>query len=310
MPELPTAYMIEHAERYIPNPDIPKWNQSWYFNFYDRKTKTGGFVRVGILENIGEVNGFAVFFRDGKPLFTRVNMNLPYTPDRPDPGMTVAGVTIKVIKPMQTCSVKVDLPDFKADLIWDLRFPMGDSIALSNTGEDDAIAKELAYIHPEGFCDVTGTLSLRTGEVINVDCAGFRDISAGPRNWTGVQHYRLAWPIFDNGMACVAVHGMTDKGDSYQKILHDGKDWHTIAKMEETITYEDDDIGFKHVHWKVTDDIGRDWEFTGKPLFRWTFPFDTFIIVEQMMEFTLTDGTLGYGMCEGGFSFPWGGNGN
>jgi hypothetical protein len=84
MPELTTAYMVENAERYIPNPDIPKWNQSWYFNFYDRKTKTGGFVRVGILENVGEVNGFAVFFRDGKPLFTRVNMNLPYTPDQAD----------------------------------------------------------------------------------------------------------------------------------------------------------------------------------------------------------------------------------
>ena len=50
--------------------------------------------------------------------------------------------------------------------------------------------------------------------------------------------------------------------------------------------------------------------FNGKPLFRWMFPFDTFVFTEQMMEWTLADGTLGYGMVECGFNFPWRGNGN
>ena len=123
-------------------------------------------------------------------------------------------------------------------------------------------------------------------------------------------HYRLAWPIFDNGISCVAVHGITTHGDSYQKILHDGERWLTLEKVEETITYEDDDIGFKHVHWKVWDESGKLYEFTGVPLFRWQFPYDSFMFVEQMMEYTMADGTKGYGMGEGGFSFPWQGNGN
>jgi hypothetical protein len=310
MTKLTTEYMTENIERYIPNPDIYKWNQSYYFNFYDRQQKTGGFFRIGILENVGEVNCFAIFFRDGKPLFTRINMNLPYTDERLDPGITVAGITMKATKSQQTAIVKVETDDFNAELEWDLIHPMGDSIALSNLADDDAIARELTYVHPEGFCNVTGEIHLRTGETIAIADKGFRDLSVGPRNWTGLIHYRLAWPIFDNGMACVAVHGITTGGDSYQKILHDGTRWLALDKIEEKITFEDDDIGFKHVHWKVWDETGKLWEFTGVPLFRWQFPYDSFMFVEQMMEYTLADGTKGYGMGEGGFSFPWQGNGN
>jgi hypothetical protein len=111
-----------------------------------------------------------------------------------------------------------------------------------------------------------------------------------------VRHYRLAWPIFDNGMSCVAVHAITEHGDSYQKILHDGERWHSIGRLEEEIEFEPDDMGFKFVQWKAWDEEDRLWEFTGTPLFRWQFPFDTFVMVEQMMEFRLSDGTIGYGM--------------
>ena len=310
MAPLTTSYMLENCERYIPNPDIAKWNQSYYFNFYDRKARLGGFLRIGIMENMNETNGFAIFFKDGKPLFTRVNMHLPYTDQRLDPGIELAGVKMVSTKSLQTCRISIDHEDFGAELTWDLRFPMGDSIVPPKEGEDDAIARELAYIHLEGACDVSGTIRLRTGETVMIDDAGFRDISCGPRNWAGVQHYRLAWPIFDNGMSCVAVHAMTEHGDSYQKILHDGTRWHHIGKVEETINYEADEMGFRHVHWKVWDEGDRLWEFTGEPLFRWQFPFDSFVMVEQMMEYRLSDGTIGYGMGEGGFRFPWEGNGN
>ncbi len=309
MTQLTNAYMTENCERYIPNPTIPKWNQSYYFNFYDRKARLGGFIRVGIMENLGETNGFAVFFMNGKPLFTRVNMQLPYTSDRLDPGLEVAGVKLTATRPLQTCSISIDTEDFGAELVWDLRFPMGDSIALTKDG-DDAIARELAYVHLEGVCNVTGTIRLRDGKTIPIEDGGFRDISCGPRNWAGVRHYRLAWPIFDNGMSCVAVHAITEHGDSYQKILHDGERWHSIGRLEEEIEFEPDDMGFKFVQWKAWDEEDRLWEFTGTPLFRWQFPFDTFVMVEQMMEFRLSDGTIGYGMGEGGFRFPWEGNGN
>jgi hypothetical protein len=226
-----------------------------------------------------------------------------------DPGIEVAGLRIEAVEPMQKSRVRLTAEDFSADLFWDLIHPMADSIAMNKDGED-AISRELCYVHLEGFCRVNGTLTLRGGETVTVNATGFRDISVGPRNWAGMQHYRLAWPIFENGMACVAVHGISDSGHSYQKILHDGKRWLAIDRIEENIEYEADDIGFKSVHWKVWDETGRLWDFTGKPIFRWQFPFDTFVMVDQMMEYRLSDGTIGYGMGEGGFRFPWSGNGN
>lgn len=312
MADLPLEYLQNECERLISNRDIHYWNQSYFFNFYDPATRCGAFIRMGFLENIGESNCWAIFFRDGKPLFVRSNMNLPYVADRPDPGVELAGIGMKVLSSLQTCAVTVDHPDFKADLVWDQLFEMCDSIRVGKDARstDDSIGRELSHYHPEGVCTVKGTLHLKTGETVTIDARGFRDISAGPRNWAGVHHYRLAWPIFDNGMACVAVHGITSGGDSYQKILHDGTRWMAIDRIEETITYEADEMGFAAVRWKIWDETGRLWDFTGKPLFRWQYPFDTFVMVEQMMEYRLADGTIGYGMGEGGFNFPWRGNGN
>lgn len=306
-----TRYQAD-CEKLIPNPEVHYWNQSYFFNFYDPATRCGAFIRMGFLENLGESNCWAIVFRDGKPLFLRSNMNLPYTSARPDPGVELAGIGFKVIEPLKRCAVTIRQADFEADLVWDELYPLCDSITLGKDARstDDSIGRELSHYHPEGVCTVTGELRLKTGETVAIDAKGFRDISVGPRNWSGVHHYRLAWPLFDNGMACIAVHGITTGGDSYQKILHDGTRWMAIDRIEEEITYCEDQTGFAAVRWKLWDETGRLWDFTGKPLFRWQYPFDTFMMVEQMMEYRLADGTIGYGMGEGGFNFPWMGNGN
>jgi hypothetical protein len=62
--------------------------------------------------------------------------------------------------------------------------------------------------------------------------------------------------------------------------------------------------------WRVTDVDDRVYAFTARRLYSWTFPFDTFALTEHMMEYTLADGTKGYGLGECGFRFPWCGNGN
>src|SRR3546814_6758455 len=72
--------------------------------------------------------------------------------------------------------------------------------------------------------------------------------------------------------------------------------------------FEDDDITMRTGEWQVTDADGDTHEFTSRRIFRWTFPFDTFVVTEHMMEYRLADGTLGYGLGECGFRLPWAGN--
>src|SRR3546814_15742268 len=81
----------------------------------------------------------------------------------------------------------------------------------------------MSHYHPEGTCRVTGSITLRDGERIPIDAKGFRDLSVGPRNWDYMRHYRLAWPIFDNGLSIVAVHGFSTTGkDAWMRTV--GKD--------------------------------------------------------------------------------------
>lgn len=296
-------------EGYCPANEHPDWNQSFYFNFYDPAAQTGGFVRVGILENRKEANLWFIFFRDGRPLFTRLNMNLPYTRERLTGGLTIADVTLRSIDPLRKAEVLFDNDQFKVALEWDAILPMTDSIELTGGGGDDGFAKEMSHYHPEGTCRVTGSITLRDGERIPIDAKGFRDLSVGPRNWDYMRHYRLAWPIFDNGLSIVAVHGFSTTGkDAWMRMV--GKDgrWLAVTDVRERIEFEDDDITMRTGEWQVTDADGDTHEFTSRRIFRWTFPFDTFVVTEHMMEYRLADGTLGYGLGECGFRLPWAGN--
>jgi hypothetical protein len=298
------------AEGYCPANDHPDWNQSFYFNFYDPAQKTGGFIRVGVMENRKEANLWFVFFRDGRPLFTRLNLNLPYTTDRLTGGVTLAGVTLKALEPLQSATVAFDEHHFKVDLKWDEILPMTDSLELSAVGADDAFAQEMSHYHPEGTCRVAGTITLRDGEKIAIDTNGFRDLSVGPRNWDVMRHYRLAWPLFDNGLAIVAVHGFATNGsDNYMRMVGKNGKWIAATDIKETIIYEDDEMTMRSGEWSVTDADGDVHNFTSRRIFRWMFPLDTFVVTEHMMEYTLADGTKGYGLGECGFRFPWAGNG-
>ena len=299
-----------NPEGYCPASDHQRWNQSVYFNFYDPTNKIGCFIRIGLLENLGEANNWFVFFKDGKPLFTRMNMNLPYTDQRIDTGLSVAGCTIKALEPMKRVQITYDKPDFKVDLIWDAILPLVDAIHLSDAGADDGFFKELMHVHLEGVCRVTGKITLADGEIIEIDGKGFRDVAVGPRNWDFMSHYRLTWPIFDDGVAIVATHGISVKNeDAYVKMIGKGGKWSGVKSIEDKNIYEDDGMTLKEMQWRVVDDDGQVYSYTGKRLFHWNFPLDTYICLEHMMEYTRDDGVKGYGLGECGFRFPWAGNG-
>ena len=155
-----------------------------------------------------------------------------------------------------------------------------------------------------------GTVSIRGGEVIAIDGKGFRDIAVGPRNWDFIKHYRLAWPIFDNGLSIVATHGMSIDGQhAYIRMIGRDGGWTPVTDIVDSNIYEDDGMTLKRMEWVVTGSDGPRYAFTARRLYAWTFPFDTYVLTEHMMEYTLEDGTKGYGLGECGFRFPWAGNG-
>src|SRR3546814_11971515 len=106
----------------------------------------------------------------------------------------------------------------------------------------------------EGTCAVRGTVSIRGGEVIAVDGKGFRDIAVGPRNWDFIKHYRLAWPIFDNGLSIVATHGMSIDGQhAYIRMIGRDGGWTPVADIVDRNIYEDDGMTLTRMEWVSSD---------------------------------------------------------
>lgn len=303
---------IVDPEGYVPATDHPKWNQSLVCHCYDPDTKVGCFIRVGIQENLNESNTWFVFFKDGKPLFTRANMNLPYTPERMNPGMKIAGMEITVLEKLNKVRVQFDEADFACDLVWEGIFnpPMKDCVEMSQD-EDGSFAREMMNVHLEGPYRITGSITIRNKETIDINGTGYRDVSYGPRNWDAMQHYRLAWPYFpERNITFAIVHGVsTDNHSAYLKMMHDGEDWIGIKSVDAKNTYGEDDMAIKTMDWTIVDEKDRTWQFTAKYIFNWLFPLDTFVLTEQFMEYTLSDGSVGYGLAESGYRLPWEGNG-
>jgi hypothetical protein len=293
----------EKFESLAPGDGNPRWNQSFYYQFYDPKTQIGALIRVGLLENQRETNTWFIFFKDGLPIYNRVNMNLPYTFDRPANGLKVAGMYILAVVPLKKTRILFSDLDFSVDLSWDELHPMQNAIAM-DSGKD-TFSSEMAHVHLEGTSTVTGH-TIHRGERTEISGTGFRDIGVGPRNWDALKHYRLAWPVFDDGTALAGVRAISTSGDtSYLRMYHDGKKWLRVTSIEEKQIYAEDTFSIASAHWKWTDENNKKYEMTCKPLLRWFFSLDTFIMCEQIMEYRTTDGRVGYGLYENGYRLPW-----
>lgn len=294
-----------NPEGHCPSPGDMHWNQSYYFNAYDPEREIGCIIRVGVQETLSQSMVWLVVLEKGKPIFVRSDSHLPYTDKRPANGLEISGLNITVVKPMQTLRITLATERFSFDLTWDEILPMQDAIQLSKTGKEDAFARQMASMHFEGTCAVTGTITTDYCDVLEFDGKGFRDIAIGPRNWSQMQYHRLAWPIFDNGLAICAVHGASVGGhDAYIRMIGDQNGWRGVTNIVDDNEYESDGMTLRSMQWSVTDDTGNTYDFTGRPFFRWFFPIDGYVVVEHMVEYQLADGTKGYGLGECGFRLP------
>jgi hypothetical protein len=283
------------------------WNQSYYFNAYDPSTGTGCLIRVGLLENLNESNSWLIVFQDGLPVFTRTNLQLPYIHSRPgdEGGMQIAGMHLESLEPLRKARVSFEDRDFAIDLVWDAMHDLADCIAMSK-GDSGTFADEMAHVHLEGPCHVHGNLVVR-GNKFSFKGTGMRDIAAGVRNWDSLSNYRLAWPIFENGMVFCGVKGTnTAQQSAFMRMFNNGEKWLRVAEINDHNAYDEAcPFTVKEMNWSFTDELGHAHQFSAKPVFKWLFAQDTFVVCEQMMEFKLEDGTVGYGLCEGGFRLPW-----
>ncbi len=288
------------------------FNESVYFNFFDREKQMGGFLRIGNRANEGyaEVT-VIVYLPDGSALF---NFKRPQISS--NDGWDAGGMKVEVITPGEKLRTVyegsvVNLKDpremrepsvafkenphskIKLDLIHE---GVG---AIYGHVADPSSKNEFARAHYEQHMRVTGTLVIDGGEPLEIKGHGVRDHSWGPRYWQSIADYQWITGNFgdDLGMVISVV------GDRVGGVFQKGPD--TILKITDVsieTEYEDNTNYHKALKAKVKLENGDEHTIEGTvkgfiPLRNRRAGMLTHI-GEGMTEYVLDGERVGYGLSE------------
>jgi len=181
------------------------FNESMYFNFFDRAQRIGGFVRMGNRANEGYAEmTTCLYLPDGRVLF-----QYKRPPIQNNDAFDAGGMRFTVIEPAQALQTVyegsvVDLKEPREmaepsaafhsnprkQVRLDLRHEaVGPMYGHASEGPVVDPEKEFARAHYEQHMHATGTLTIED-ETYQIDGLGLRDHSWGPRFWQAIDSYR------------------------------------------------------------------------------------------------------------------------
>ena len=257
------------------------FNESMYFNFFDRERSMGGFVRIGNRANEGQAEmTVTLYLPDGRVLFVfkrpSIENNDAFNAGGArfevlDPAQrlrsTYDGSLVELHEPRQMADPRAAFRDnprkkVSIDLVHDAVGPMYGSSG-SRDEEKRSAEKQFGKAHYEQHMHVTGAIEIGD-EVFKIDGYGLRDHSWGPRYWQAIQSYE--WLTLNFGPdfgAMVSViqrdpenirrGGVVVRGDEIELI--------TDARIE--AQYEDNGIYHRQVRAEVETQKGNTLVFDG-----------------------------------------------
>lgn len=260
----------------------PNFNESMYFNFFDRAHAVGGFLRLGNRANEGYAEMTAtVFLPDGRVLFDFQRASIADNA-RFDAG----GMRFEVIEPgarLRTSYVGkvLELTDpsvmsdpkkafiesprrhLTIDLVHTAVGPMYGSVH-DESEASESHENQFAKAHYEQHMHVTGALDVE-GHGIELDGYGLRDHSWGPRYWQAIHSYEWLTMNFGADLGAmvsivrrspedVRVGGVIVRGDEADFIRDAGID----------IEYEPNGVYHRALTVDVTTQSGERLQITGK----------------------------------------------
>ncbi len=296
----------------------PNFNESMYFNFFDRARSAGGFLRLGNRANEGRAEmTLTLFMPDGSVLFQY---------DKPqianNDAMDAGGMRFEVIEPLEKLRTvyeggAVHLADptqmadprkaftenpkkkVRVDLIHEAAGPAYGSTGARHTVVDPE--KEFAKAHYEQHMRVHGTIDV-DGVTSEIEGLGLRDHSWGPRYWQAIHSYRWLTINFapDFGMMVSTVSrdpehrtqaGVVYRGDKMEQIV--GVDIETV--------FDDGGLYHRDLVAHLVLGSGEKLDVTGKVMgfipLRNRRDGMTTHVGEGMTEFRCGD-AVGYGLSE------------
>jgi hypothetical protein len=213
------------------------FNESVYFNFFDREKQMGGFLRIGNRANEGYAEMTVIVYQpDGSALF---NYRRPQITS--NEGWDAGGLKVEVLVPGEKIRTvyegsAVYLKDpremrepgvafkenphrkLRIDLVHEGVGPIYGHVA------DESSANDFARAHYEQHMRVTGTIQVEDEPAFEVRGHGLRDHSWGPRYWQSTPSYRWITGNYGDDLGMVIsvvgdrVGGVFQVGDSIVNI--------------------------------------------------------------------------------------------
>jgi hypothetical protein len=297
------------------------FNESMYFNFFDRVRSLGGFVRLGNRANEGHAElTVCLYLPDGRVLFTfqrpQISSNAAF-----DAG----GLRFEVLEAGQRLRTTyegalLELADPRAmadpgrafresprkrvslDLVHDAVGPL-----YGSAGHGDEAGKpadqQFGKAHYEQHMHVTGALAI-DGERLAIDGYGLRDHSWGPRYWQAIHSYEWLTLNFGPDLgAMVSVIQRDPEGKQVRRggVLVRGDEIENLVDAQVEADYDESGLHHRAVRARVRtakgEEILIEGEVTGYIPLRNRREGHVTHIGEGMTRWRIGD-RVGYGLSE------------
>ena len=299
------------------------FNESMYFNFFDRTRSMGGFVRIGNRANEGQAEmTVTLYLPDGRVLFIFKRPSIENNEAFDAGGVrfevlepaqrlrtTYGGSLVELHEPRQMADPRAAFKDnprkqVSIDLVHDAVGPMYGSSG-SRDEEKRAADQQFGKAHYEQHMHVTGSVTIGEGdgeESFEIDGYGLRDHSWGPRYWQAIQSYQ--WLTLNFGAdfgAMVSVIQRDPENVRRGGVIVRGDEIELITDARIEAQYEENGLFHRQVRAEVETQSGAALEFLGEvqsfiPLRNRRAGLTTYI-GEGMTEWRCED-RVGYGLSE------------
>ncbi|MCB1645689.1 MAG: hypothetical protein KDI36_09560 [Pseudomonadales bacterium] len=287
------------------------FNESVYFNFFDKHSNRGGFIRIGNRANEGYAEMTVIVYNDdGSALF---NYKKPEISS--NDGWNAGGAAVEVVVPGQHIITTYegsalymadprDMKDpgkaFKGNPFKAIRLVLnhyGVGPMYGHVGEPGD-GNDFARAHYEQHMRVEGTLEIEGEPAISIQGNGLRDHSWGPRYWQSIRSYRWITGNFGDDMGMV----LSIVGDRRGGMFHKGEEFIKVTEITLSTDYEENTSFHQHLVANVTLENGDKHRIEGQvkgfiPLRNRRSDQITYI-GEGMTEYTLDSERVGYGLSE------------
>ena len=293
-----TQHMItpEEDRRHTPGPEAkPLWNESWWFSFYDPRSKIGVVTRIGLLPMQRRANLWFLMMRDGALVHDATDLSVPLPEGDIQSGLRVGGLTYCCLEPLARWRLAFADAAVQMEVEWQAFSPVHQWPFPPSTTVEDVPR----HIEQSGW--VSGTISIRGDRIMLERAYGHRDHSwGGERDWSKMHHWYYTSGEMGADLSFNAVKvWFTEESFITVGCLWDGRETMDVPQLD--VECRIDPMKRHHTGGLITlrDGRGRSWRFEATVLAHCPVQIGPTLVDDGITEFRGA-GRVGYGVIEYG----------